>query len=99
MGNDEDGNVFSDGFNSLHHGRLGFHVEGTRRFIEDEDICLAVECTGDADSLALPLGEPDSTFADRRVVALWQTGNEVLDLCSTSGFFRARSINLLDQRT
>ena len=55
-------------------------IERARRLVEDQDARRLEDRAGDGDTLLLAAGELEAALADRRRVALGQSGDEVVDL-------------------
>lgn len=53
VSDDENGDILTEPFNGLHNGLLGFIVQRTGGFVEDNDIGLLAYGAGEADALAL----------------------------------------------
>ena len=94
MGYDKHGKLFAEAFDGLHDGLFGFVVEGAGGFVEDDDVGLFVECTGDADALALASGEADAAFADEGFVFFWPAFDDVGYLCLLCGLLDEGVIDL-----
>ena len=76
MGDQNDRFSSSKVVNRLHNRALGDVVERAGSLIHDDEIRIAIESAGDADTLALPPRESDTAFSNRRVVALLQLARD-----------------------
>ncbi len=85
MSNDEDGKLVAKAFDGLHDSLFGVVVEGAGGFVEDDDVGLLVEGSGNADTLALTSGEADATFANEGIVLLRAAFDDVGYLCLLCG--------------
>lgn len=68
--------VFVDGFANL---RVGFHIHGGKRVIENFDRRVLHEHTGDGDALFLTAGDRHAALADLRIVAFGKAVDGVVD--------------------
>ncbi len=62
-----------------HDELLGFGVERTGRFVEDQDGGVAQDRPGDRDSLTLSTRQVDAALGDMRVEAVGQAVRELVD--------------------
>ena len=70
MGDQQGRATFEDATDRLLDLGLGFAVDGAGRVVDDQDAGIGQEGAGDRDALTLSAGERDTTFADRRFVAV-----------------------------
>lgn len=86
MGDDDHRDLAVESGDGLHHAIFGFGVEGAGGFIEDEQFRFMIECSCQADALALAAGEADAAFTDEGVEARGQfVCDEVEDLGGGGG--------------
>ena len=78
MGNDQSRAPGEDGEERLADEGFALGVEGTGGFVEDKDVGLGEDGTGNADALPLSATEEGAPVADRGVVALRQLEDEVV---------------------
>ena len=78
MGNDKDGASFHQFIHAPLHDGLGAGVDGRGRLIQNHDRGICHSRAGDGQQLPLSLGEVAAVVAQRGIVALRQTGNEIV---------------------
>ena len=79
--------VFHQVFESFLHQAFRFGVEGRCRFVEDKDRRVFEYGAGDAYALALPSRETATPVADRSVVPVFRSHDEVVCIGYAGGFF------------
>ena len=79
VGDDENGPVFPQLVEGRLDLRLGFVVQRTGGFVEDQDGGIFQEDPGDGDPLALAAGKFDAVFPAAGVVLFGQGVDEVVD--------------------
>jgi hypothetical protein len=85
MSNDQDGKVVTQAVDGLHYCLLGFVVQRTGGLVENNDVGLLVKGAGDADTLALAAGKPDTAFADKGLVFSGPSLDGIGYLCLACG--------------
>ena len=78
MGNGNDGASFNQRVDGFLHLHFIFWVERSGRFIKQDDLCVFQHGTGYGYALLLASGQGTASFANYRVVALWQAHDEVV---------------------
>ena len=80
MGNDDDDAfAFAHAKNCMGQRFVALGVEVGVRLIENDEEWIAVDCAGERDPLRLAGGKRSALLADRRVVALRQRDNQVMN--------------------
>ena len=74
---------------------LGGAIQGRGRFVEQQQIGLPIEGTGDADALPLTTRQATTALSDRGIYTARQRVDQLAELCVAQGLFDARSIHLL----
>ena len=92
---DKHGKIGAKAFDCLHNSLFGIVVEGAGGFVEDDNIGLLVECTGDADALALASGEADASFANVGFIFFWPGFDDVGNLSLLSGLLDSCMIDFI----
>ena len=85
LGDDDLGHAGAVLFQCLVERRLGPEVEGARAVVEDEDLGVFEERSGDGDALALAAGEAHTALRDGGVVAVRLGEDEILGLGDLGG--------------
>ena len=78
MGDDERRPLSDEPFHRVQQSGLSFHINRTRRLVEDENRRVFEECSRNGKTLALTARETHAAFADKRVVAIGQSNNKVV---------------------
>src|SRR3954454_23710045 len=81
----EGGAPAAEALHRIHDERLGVHVDGAGRLVEDEDGGVAQEGARERYALALAARQPHSTLADRGLVAVGERGDEVVGVGAPRG--------------
>src|SRR5262245_4456010 len=85
MRDDEAGTSCDQPIERLDDARLGSSVDSAGRLIQQEDRRIPQERPSERDALALAARQSQTALADRRVVPLGETHNEIMRI---SGFRR-----------
>ena len=71
---------------------LGIHRR--QRFVENQDRCISQNRSGDCNTLSLTAREPDTAFANHRVVALGQQRNKLMRVGRAAGLLEFLSCGI-----
>src|SRR5215469_7517089 len=82
VGNDEGRAILNEGNQPALDKRFGFRVEGTRRFIENEQARVSQDGTRNRNPLTLAPGQLYPSFPNNRLVSFWQALGKLVDACS-----------------
>src|SRR3990170_2587985 len=80
VGNQQDGELAIETFDSIHHRQLSGIVGGAGGFVKYQHTGPLVERAGDSDALALATAETYATFPNESVVTLGPAFNEIREL-------------------
>src|SRR6266498_4608750 len=78
MRDDQHGAVRHQPVDRLLDEALGLHVQGARRFVEDQNRRIAQQRARDRDALALAAGKPHTALAQQRPVAVGELRDELM---------------------
>ena len=81
MGNDKCRAILHQSVHTVLNVALGTGIDGTRRFVEDEDRSFGKRRAGDVQKLTLTLGKVRAVALKLRVVAVRQTHDEAVRRC------------------
>ena len=87
MGNDKGCTPGEKRLKGLADEGFTFGVEGTGGFVENEEVGLEENGTGDADALTLPTTEESTAVADGGIVGLGELKDEVVGLSNLRRLF------------
>ena len=80
MGNNDAGAILHQLVEGVLHEPFALGIEAARCFVEDENGRIGEDGPGDRDALALTARELGSTVADERLVAVGETGDELVGI-------------------
>jgi hypothetical protein len=86
VGDHDDGLACHEAVDGLLDHDLGFRVQGCGRFVEQDDGCVLEDGAGDGDALAFAAGERGADLSDPGVLAVRETGDEVMRIGGAGGF-------------
>src|SRR5438876_337679 len=87
MCNHDHGMVLCDAIDCSLHFELGYHVEGTGRLIENQNIRLVNQSSCNRDTLPLSPRQLETAVAEHRVVLLRQIHDETMSVgCACCSF-------------
>src|SRR5258708_36414312 len=86
MSDNEGGTTGRKSLDRLHYHRFGIRIDGTRRLIEDENGPVFEESASKSDALAFSTRETHAAFAHHGLIAVRQTGDELVDICGLCCF-------------
>ena len=94
MGNHEGRPASHDALHRFHDERLGGHINRTGRLVKNENGRVLQESARQGNALAFTAGQPHTSFAHKRVIAIGKRHNKVMRI----GDFRG-SNNVLETRS
>ena len=95
MSNDKTGAVLQQATHGALNEQLGTSIDRTGRLVQNENLRVADESTGNGEQLLLPLRNIGAFFVEHGLVAIGQGANKVIRKCSFGGcyhFFLAGSL-------
>ena len=87
MGDYEAGSAFHEVIHGFLDLDFGSGVYGAGGFIEDQDLRVSQDGSGDREELFLTLGYIAGFFVENHVVAVWQCLYEAVYVCGFGGFY------------